>query len=146
MYRGVVVCLVVFIIFGTLGCTDTPRYPASDIPVIVIDYDDTDNTILYLRGMSDIRYDSISFIINNEAIVKNNSFSMEHNIDLEYFELEVLVWLDDNFYYHNASYTLMLEDNIMLYEITSGTETSVVRESSLPYAQRLTKVVVDIDE
>lgn len=141
--------MVVAITMTTLGCTDPPRPPASDIPKIVMDYDPdlTDHTIIYIHGIGETRYDSITLKIDEyTAVVKNNSFSLEYNTNRTELNLVAELWLDNNFYYYNATYNLVLMENVV-YEITYyDGRTRNVRYVDLPYSERFTKVVIDLDE
>ncbi len=147
MKRVKAVLVMIAIAMSTLGCTSPPKPPASDIPIVVIDYNGTveNHTILYIHGLVETRYDNIRLIINEKELVHNNSFSLEYHTNLEYFNLEIKIWLDNNFYYHNASYRLILTENIV-YEVSYHDETTTdIRYIDLPFGERLTKAVMDRD-
>ncbi len=147
MYKGIVIFVVALVAIATLGCTSPPKPPASDIPLVVIDYNGTleNHTLLYVRGLENTRYDSINLIINDKELVYNNSFSLEYHTNLDYFGLEIKIWLDNNFYYHNASYRLTLTENIVYEVMYPDERIKEIQYIDLPFAERFTKVVVDGD-
>ncbi len=139
--------MVTLFAFATIGCSDPPRPPASDIPILLIDYETTldNHTALYIHGRDKTRYDSITLTINEMVLSKNNSFSLEYHTDLEQFDLEIEIWLGNNFYHHNASYKLTLIDNYV-YEVTYPDESITnIRYTDLPFSTRLAREVMEKD-
>ncbi len=146
MKRVLAVLVVVIIAMSTLGCTDPPKPPASDLPKLVVDYNplSANHTILYVHGIGETRYQNITLKINDDILIqKNDSFSLEYRTNMTQLHIVLELWLDNNFYYYNASYSLVLIEDIV-YEITRADgEIDVVRHGDLPYSERLTKVVIE---
>ncbi len=148
MKRGIAVLVVIAIVMTTLGCTDPPRPPASVIPKLVVDYNPEaiNHTILYVHGIGETRYDNLTLKLDDVIeMEKNDSFSIEYRTNKTQFHITIEIWLDNNFYYYNASYSLVLLDNIV-FEITDADgSTTNIRDTGLPYSVRLTKVVIELN-
>ncbi|MBS3782056.1 MAG: hypothetical protein KGY68_05555, partial [Candidatus Thermoplasmatota archaeon] len=96
--------IFVFILIGSsLGCIDTPEPPGSEIPILVVDYDEGDNeTIIHLRGREAIRFDNMTLYLNNSQIIRKDGYSIENRTNLSEFYLEVNATRKDDRYHFNA--------------------------------------------
>jgi len=149
MKKSLVVALVIFISIGVAGCTNPPSPPGSEIPMVVIDYLNSDRydnidqnySIIYIHGLDEIRYKNITITINNETVSKrNHTFSAEVSTNLTEFTLDIDVYHYKKHFNYNATFEISEKKKIM-YKITYyDLETKEVERDDLPYTEKLDQI------
>lgn len=150
MKKGMIALVVVLLSLSLAGCFNPPTPPGGDIPKVVLDYDinqDSPNqTIVYVHGVDDVRYNNITLKIDNQTIVhKEHTFCLEHNFSKKQFNLTLDVWLDLEHYNFNASFKVYPKQNVV-YQITYyDEEVKNIESNDLPYSEALNLIEEEED-
>ncbi|MFW6072283.1 MAG: hypothetical protein ACOC6U_02150 [Thermoplasmatota archaeon] len=149
MKKVIIVALIIFISFIMAGCSNPPSPPGSEIPMVVVDYIpsnrydniDENNSIIYVHGLDEVRYQNITIKVNNKTLkTRNHTYSLEVITNLTSFELEVDVYHYDKRFDYRATFNISEKKNIM-YQITyPNLETKEVNFEDLPYSEKLEQI------
>jgi len=149
MKRAIIVALVIFISFSIAGCSNPPSPPGSEIPMVVVDYVDSNkysninenHSIIYVHGLDEIRYKNISIKINNKTVLsKTHTYSSEVTTNLTKFELNIKVVHYEKSFIYNATFEMSEKKDVM-YKITYPDQnTNEVDIDDLPYSEKLDQV------
>lgn len=149
MKKAVLMAIVIILSFSAVGCTEPPSPPGSEIPMVVVDYVNSNNyedvkenySIIYVHGLDEVRYKKITINIENDTFPsKNHTYSSEITTNLTKFNLTIHVEQYEKHFTYNATFELSQKKNIM-YQITyPNLETEEVKNEQLPFSEKLDQV------
>lgn len=148
MKKFILVIFTLFILLSSFGCIDQPEPPGSDLPRLILDYDESTNeTIIHMRGMEIIRYDNISIEINETKITRQDAFSIEERTELTDFELKIEAVQGEKIYRFNATLHVKPDGNQesheedLIFRITyPDEEKELVYRDDLPHRKVLDQI------
>lgn len=157
MKRFLTVVFIFILIVSSLGCLETPAPPGSEIPRLIVDYDegvnDTIETIIHVRGMEPIRFENITLYLNGTQILRREGFSIEHRTNRSEFELEVNATRKEKRYNFRGNFTVRPEvdeekfENEVIFKLTyyedGEEEVEYFEENDLPFQRILNLVKED---
>ncbi len=145
MRKSISITIVILLTVSILGCLNGPSPPGVDRPSIAVDYnEETDESIIYIRGVELTRFDNITLYLDEKEITIYNAFSLEERTNRSEFYIDVYASRDDKVYNYNASFEVRPEiedeknDEPIIFKVTYyDGEQEYKRENDLPFSASL---------